>query len=515
MPEGSGPTYRLGRGAVRLGPDGSVESVVARSGSASYLAGGGRVRAWLGGDEVRWPAPVVVADVDEVELRFDSRAGLGVVVRHSFADGWSIRIAFDNQSAERLTAAELTWVPAADRPAWALAAGATGAYAIPGPAGDGPLLGGELELGGCDAVTERGLGLGRLDLAPQERRVVQWRWDWFADPRSFHRRRFAAVPRHLVLPEGEAATIAADDDQAVEAYGLELERRGGQLELVAPGVLATTVSVSSRRGVTTYPLTWVTPLDEVLAEIADPLLDGPRTPAGIVALPDVDAALVVQYGLAQARVADPAAADDALSLFVSRLPDEAVRDGRGVSLLVGEFSRTGDEDALVRATEALLRQPGPAPGLGIAAAAVALARLALGRPVGAVLDQVARPASPAQTDRETAVALELRLTTARSAPGDRTDETAVRRLGSALGAGLRGSPVRPLPLDAQAYYAAVLGLLPEGLGARTRPEWGVAPHDVARTAEAQVLARLGARDSSAARAPHAAYSWLILGRRVA
>ena len=66
----------------------------------------------------------------------------------------------------------------------------------------------------------------------------------------------------------------------------------------------------------------------------------------------------------------------------------------------------------------------------------------------------------------------------------------VRRVGAALGAGLRGRPLWPLPVDRQAYLAVVLGLLPEGLGARVRPDWGVPAHDVARHAQAAVLARL-------------------------
>ena len=69
--------------------------------------------------------------------------------------------------------------------------------------------------------------------------------------------------------------------------------------------------------------------------------------------------------------------------------------------------------------------------------------------------------------------------------------------------------MRPLPVDRQAYLAVVLALLPEELGARSRPDWGVRPHDVARTTQAQVLARL------AGQPPRAAHSWLIMGARLA
>ena len=69
--------------------------------------------------------------------------------------------------------------------------------------------------------------------------------------------------------------------------------------------------------------------------------------------------------------------------------------------------------------------------------------------------------------------------------------------------------MRPLPVDEQAYLATVLGLLPESLGARIRPDWGSTPHGVARRAEAEVLARLSFQP------PQAAHSWLIMGARLA
>ncbi len=175
------------------------------------------------------------ADVDEVEFSYRGREDLGLVVRHSFTGGWSVRVAFLNHTLQPLRlAAELAWIPAATSPARALGAGATGAYAVPGPDGTGPLLGGELVLGTCDAVSADSIGLGWFTLGPLERQVVQWRWSWFDDPVTF-RDRFAAVPRDLVLPDGETALIAADDDEAVVAPGIEVTRRGAHLELSSPG----------------------------------------------------------------------------------------------------------------------------------------------------------------------------------------------------------------------------------------------------------------------------------------
>ncbi len=178
----------------------------------------------------------MAADVDEVEFGFTAAEGLDLVVRHSFTADWGVRVAFVNHTLEPLSLdAELSWAPPPECPAWALAAGVTAAYAIPGPDGAGPLLGGELVLGTCDEVTDLAIGLGRFELGPLERRVVQWRWDWYASPRAFHRNRFASVPRDLVLPDNESARILADDDTAVVAPGVDTVRRGPHLELSSPG----------------------------------------------------------------------------------------------------------------------------------------------------------------------------------------------------------------------------------------------------------------------------------------
>ena len=72
---------------------------------------------------------------------------------------------------------------------------------------------------------------------------------------------------------------------------------------------------------------------------------------------DLDAALVVQRLLRLGAADDPDDADDALTLFGSRLEPDAVRDGRGVAFLCGEFERLGEEDLLEQATAALLGWP--------------------------------------------------------------------------------------------------------------------------------------------------------------
>lgn len=511
-----GLTYRLGRGVVVLRPDGSIEAVRPSPGAASYLVGGGLVRVALGGAELSWSAPTAAVDVDEVEFAFAAAEGMGLVVRHSFAAGWVVRVALVNHTLDPLSVtAELAWAPAPECPAWVLAAGVTGAYAIPGPDGEGSLLGGELVLGLCDRISEEGIGLGPVEVGPLERRVVQWRWGWYANPRAFSRNRFAQVPRDLVLPENESAQILADDDAAVVAPGVDMVRQGSHLELASGGGHRVGVEVRSHRGVTAYDMEWVPSLDDVLAELGNGLLAGPRSRAGVVVLPDLDAALVVQHVLARGGADNPDEADDALGLFAARTAETEAADGRAVSLLCGEFERTGDPDLLERATANLVQLPRPVPGLGLAAAQLCVARLTSGEPLDPVLTHLGRLAGAADDDAlDLAADLELRLTTATRAadedPGRRHFvDSRVRRIGASLGAGLRGRALRPMAVDRQAYLAVLLALLPEELGARSWPEWGLRPHDVARMVQAQVLARL------AGQAPRAAHSWMIMGARLA
>jgi hypothetical protein len=221
----------------------------------------------------------------------------------------------------------------------------------------------------------------------------------------------------------------------------------------------------------------------------------------VVALPGVDAALVLQHLLVGRRLGNPDQADDALGLFVTRTAEAEVRDGRGVSLLCGEFERTGDPDLLEQASAHLLALDRSVPGLGLAAAQVCVARLGQGWPLDPVLTQLGRLVGRGGADGLDRVAadLELRLTAASRTDDDdaaalRSVDAAVRRIGAALGAGLLGRPVRPLPVDQQAHLAVVLGLLPA--------------HDVARLAQAQVLSRLVGQPA------RAAHSWLVMGARL-
>jgi len=71
----------------------------------------------------------------------------------------------------------------------------------------------------------------------------------------------------------------------------------------------------------------------------------------------------------------------------------------------------------------------------------------------------------------------------------------------------RIASVSMVPSDELEDYSA--RLLPEALGARSRPDWGLPPHDVARLTQGQALARVVGQP------PRAAHSWMIMGARLA
>ena len=372
-----------------------------------------------------------------------------VTLRHSFAVGWGVRLVLANEdSVPVVLEPRLGWVPSLDCPAFALAAGATGGYAVLPDDGADPLLGGELTRGSLVWVDAAWLGLGRIELPPLGRYVVQWQWDWYTSPQRYERGRFPSVPRQLVLRTGEIARIAAGDDEAVVAPGADLARVGGELELTMNAPHRVPVRVSSALGVTAYDLTWVAPVEEVLAELGASLIPG--------RLADVDAALAVQHVLARAETDDPEAAEDALDRFTGRLLDAApALEPREIGYLSAEFERTGEAEVLDAATAGLLAIATPMPGVGLAATHLCVAGMVAGRPVEDVLDHLAGLAAMTPPVRDWLI-LPSGWSCWRSGPGGRprpSSRSGPRWIccwtGSVrwLGAGLRGRPVRPLPVD--------------------------------------------------------------------
>ena len=503
------PPFPFGAGEVRFGSAGQIESATARPAGPAYVVGGGLVEASIAGRPISWSPPTMTVDVDELELRAGSDSDVSHTLRHSFAVGWGVRLVLENWGAAPVALdAQLGWVVAPSCPAFALPASATGGYAVlPDDVGD-PLLGGVLTRGSLVWVDPEWLGLGRIELPALGRYVVQWQWDWYPSPHRFERGRFPSVPRQLVLRSAEVARIAAGDDEAVVARGADVTRVAGELELTVTAPSRIPVRVSSALGVTAYDLTWVASTEDVLVELGAALVPGRLT--------DVDAALVVQHVLALAQIDDPEGVQDALDRFTGRLLESSsAPDPREIGYLCAEFERTGEAEVLDAATTGLLDLT-PVQGVGLAATQVCVARMVAGRPVDAVLGHLARLAAvgaPGSRLTDLAVRLELLAVGPRSgSPADASIkaelDALLDRVGLRLGAGLRGRPVRSLPVDDLAHLSVVLGLLPEELGATARRAWGMGPHALARKIETDVVARL------AGERPRAAYGWLVLGTRL-
>jgi hypothetical protein len=513
-------SFRCGPARIELSAAGVVTAVLHdATPETSLVTSAGELRAVVDGAPVVWGRPLLSVDADEVEVSWVA-GDLRLVVRHTFALGWGIRVALSNTASRDLTLEDplLTWRVPDDRPAWALAAGAAGSFAVLPPSGAGPLLGGVLRVGALSAASADGLHLGRLVLPPSGRYVVQWHWDFYATPRDFDRGRHPDVPRRLDLTVGEAVTVSASEDEALVADdGLLVETVRDQVELTASEAGSFPVELRSARGVTSYTLRSAEPLEALLQRAATSALDRPRTASGVVPLPDVDAALAVQRALASTLLEEPDVAEEALDLYTARLPEEPPADPRTVGYLCGEHSRTADPELLRQATRMVLASWEPLPGLGMAGTELCLARLLAGEPVAPVLDHLVRLAAESDLTAgsvplvEQAALLELEVVTMARLPaagGGRTAQPLAGRvtaLGGWLGAGLKGRAVTPLPVEVLAHLTAVLSLLPEPASAELRPRWGCTAHELARRGQAEVLCRLGGQTAGPA------LSWLVLG----
>jgi hypothetical protein len=515
-------TFRCGTVVVAVAGDGTVTATLPGARPALLVSGGLLVRAGDGRPLLPGP-PEVRADEDEVELAWSDGA-LGLVVRHTFAAGWGIRVALSSRSGTvDLPDPVLTWAVPDERPAWALAAGAAGSYAVLPAEGVGPLLGGVLRSGALPAVDGAGLHLGPVRLPAGGRHVVQWQWDLHPGPRSLSRGRHPQVPRRLDLAVDEVVTVDASEDEAlVLDDGVEAERSGGQVELAAADPGRYRVELRAARGTTAYQLRVGPLLDDLVATRASAALEQPRTAAGVVRLPDVDAALVVQRALGAAVLPDPELAEEALDLWTARLPEDDALDPRVVGYLCGEHTRTGDPGLLDRGERAVLGARAPEPGLGLAATQLCLALLLAGRPVAPVLGHLAtlaagatrRPAAGPLVEQAALLELEV-VSSTRSGPGAAAAgpdaaRDRVAALGGWLGAGMTGRLVRPLPVDRLAHLCAVLALLPEPEAAVHRTRWGSTAHVLAAGGRASALERIGWEAGPAA---GPALSWLLLGTR--
>lgn len=505
--------YHCGPAVITLDAAGSLLAVEHhKRPNASYLTGGGRPMVSVDGAWLEWPAPGLLVDTDEVEFVYES-GPVRVVVRHSFAAGWGVRVALTNLTDEPLEIddAGISWVADPEAPAWALAAGASAAYAVPSPDGTGPLLGGVLALGACEWVTPEAMGFSRLNVAPRGRYVVQWIWEWYRPAQGFARNRHLDVPRSLYTTVDEPLNIVTDEDTALSLpRGVMEERERGHSELSCWGPGRFTVELVSARGLTRYDLHAALPYDEVITEAAMIAMNGPTSSAGIVRLADVHAALAVQQSLLAGRIDDPYPAEDALDLFMARALDQPAGDAFLVSFACAETGRTGADEPLDAADRWLHDHQALTPGLGMAVSQASLLRTLRGFEVQPLFDRLKRlRASDVASPVMAGTRLErIAVSALRDEPGTSEERlSAAVVVGGWLGAGLKGRAVRPLTAADTAYLAAVFGLTHEELTRQLRRRWGGSAHELMHRAEAQVLFEIAGQPAAPA------LSWLTMAAR--
>lgn len=530
---------QAGRLDIDAATDGRVVAVWARRRPKELLVtlvdlGACRVA----GADVGWGPREVAFDTDEIWI--GTRAGgLQVELRHSFTSDWTTRLLVVNPGAAALTLDRLELVarPASRQRLSALAAGSRLCWAVQTAAGEGPLLVARLTAGAVSGVTENGLELGALRLAPGQRYVIQLRWELVATPRSV-----VAGPGRDVLvtrtvyETGEPVLLPADPDAALVAPRDVLvdpvedsEASGQELTAADPG--RRRIELRSADGDVRLDLSWVRPLPVQLGVWATSVLSRPRTGAGVVAVDDLPAAIVLQAALGTGG-SDVDQAGDALDRLTGRLIEdpELHHSPLAVLYLLGEHSRTGDDDALTaavaRATDLLDRDGPPPPGLGLTVLRSALASVDLGERVAPLVRRAVRRATGAVNDSDTrpmstptddtgvgwaAAELELLLAVRPLLSGDHPAQqrlvALVRELGATLGSGLPGRQVSLPPVAEHAHVVAVLQMLPEdGLPDVTRT-WGSTTDRLAHRWTLEVLDRLTDADIGPAAA------WLVLAQR--
>lgn len=515
--------FRGGATEVTCDRAGRVTSVVHESNPGlSYLSGAAIGTLVIDGLRLEPPAPDVSADVDEVELSYTYPDRLRLVVRHAFAPGWGLRLAFTSlaTTAQWVERALIRLEPEPDFVAWALTLGVTGAYALSPASGTGPLLGGSLRRGSLSGATAAGLELSPFALGPGGRYLVQLHWDWYQTPQAFGHKRCAEAPSALVVTAGDSVLVEVDEDVAVIAPpGLETAQTADRLEVLSHLSGTFPFELRSSRGTTIFDLQWVDSVEERLADLASEGLAQPRTPAGVIKLAGVAEALVVQHALALNRVGDPDDATEALDLFTARLDRLDNRLGPLEAVyLCREYDRLGEVSLLSQAASAIRSQSEPLPGLGIAATQLCLGLIVTGRPIDDVLRHLLRlvetlssedPYAARRVAAQTA-ALEIIAVThagpgvagAISSPLEVTPRIAA--LGLHLGAGMPGRAVTPLPVSELSHLITVFQLLPDGPGAQLEPLWGCSAQALARRATPELLARLDHEPIGDA------HAWLVL-----
>lgn len=499
--------FSAGPGRITLDDTGSVVEVLHEDRpDRSYLGQTGQVAIELAGLPVAAVLTNLREDRDEVEVTWQLDDRLGLTVRHTFAAGWGMRLAMVNLSSVTQRLDRAVWAMSAgpDHIGWALAAGSEAAFSVHPADGSGPLLGGVLRLGSITRIDQTGAELGPIELTPHGRYIVSWQWDWFRHPRAFGRGRHPGVPASFFLTTGQSARIAASSDTALVAPGLEIitDDVSDAVELVAHSAGEYDVELRSSTGLVGYHILAADPVEDGLASLAEQLVAGPRTPAGVVRIDDPAAGLVIQYALTRGGFAQVDDAAEALDRLVARLSADVPAEPLALAFLAGQAVTEADGDLLQTADAALFTYSAPAAGLGLAMLRLRAASLVLGAGMPGVLDHlrgIAAPLWAAGPDEDWAVSatrdlaeLEL-LAVLASATSHATPEPGVgariARLGLRLGGGLKGRPAIPEPVVTLARFAVVFDLLPEQLSVAFRQRWLCSPGDLARRARIEVVQR--------------------------
>jgi hypothetical protein len=535
--------FSAGPGRIALNDEGVIVGARHRTRpDDDYLRDAARVSSWLEGTSLSWGEPDIQRDADEVQIDWHWQNRLRLSVRHAFTAGWGMRMALVNLTGERqfLDAVDVSLQVAPTHIAWGLAAGREAAFSVHPGDGGSPVLGGLLQVGSIAGFSPAGAQLGKVELVPHGRYVLSWQWDWYSNPRAFGRGRHSSVPNSFFLITEQPARITAGPDTAVLAPGLSvLADDGDTIELQAsvPGVY--TVELRSATGVVGYSLSAADPPDVFLNGLATDLLDGPRTPAGVVRIEDVAAGLIVQHALSEGQLEQPEEAADALARLAGRISQARNLDPLALAFLSGQAVAERDVDLLDTVVTGLLACSSAVPGLGVAALRLRAASLVLGVGTrGGAIERLrtlidssdAGRANGSAEDRDPMVAgdlaeLELAIIVGSSefeGKAERDVHALVGRLGLQLGAGLKGRPVVPIALVELAQIAVVLDLLPERLGAAFGRHWLCSPGELGRRARTEVINRCSHRRperrggrSETPEAIRQAAAWLALGQSTA
>jgi hypothetical protein len=456
-----------GRLVIETDTDGRVVGVAPRSRpERGFLVAVDLGACRVAGADAVWSGRDVAVDSDEIGVRAVA-GGLEVSLRHSFATGWTTRLLVVNPGTAPAVLERLQLIvrPAPGQRLSALAAGSRLCWAVQPADGEGPLLAARLATGAVAQVSEDGLELGALRLAPGQRYVTQLRWELFATARSV----VAGPGRDVLIVRtayeiGEPVLLPADPDAAlVTPTGVavdaveDAELSGREVVALDPG--RHRIELHSAEGDVRWDLSWVRPLGAQLELWAASVLDRPRTGAGVVAVDDLPGAVVLQAALGAGGLAEADQAADALDRLTARLVEDPAGNPEplAVLFLLGEHGRTGDPDPFSAALEresALLAADGPPiPGLGLAVLRTVLAG-AGSDPPERVAPLVARAVQRAEASPGgfavglQAAELELLLAVRPLLPDDHPTQqrllSLVRGLGAALGSGLPGRLLSPL-----------------------------------------------------------------------